>query len=95
MFESDPDRMALRLPASGELDVFTFAHEYGHYVWFHLLSKDDRSRYESIYNVNVPPTIWSPATPRRMSKKASPRHSRSMPVSRRCLPAAIRSRSNI
>lgn len=50
VFESDPDRIALRLPADGGPDLFTFAHEYGHYVWFHLLSKDDRKRYEAIYN---------------------------------------------
>ncbi len=49
VFESSPDRMALRLPSEGDLDVFTFAHEYGHYVWFHLLTKDDRHRYEAIY----------------------------------------------
>ena len=39
VFESDPDRMALRLPAGGDMDMFTFAHEYGHYVWFHLLEQ--------------------------------------------------------
>lgn len=49
VFEGDPDRIALRLPASGQLDMFTFAHEYGHYVWFNLLSRDDRRRYEAIY----------------------------------------------
>lgn len=49
VFEGDPDRIALRLPASGSLDMFTFAHEYGHYVWFNLLSGDDRHRYEAIY----------------------------------------------
>lgn len=50
VFEGDPDRIALRLPASGTLDMYTFAHEYGHFVWFHLLSRDDRRRYEGIYN---------------------------------------------
>lgn len=49
VFESDPDRMALRLPDSGSIDMFTFAHEYGHYVWFHLLNGSDRSRYETLY----------------------------------------------
>lgn len=50
VFESGPDRIALRLPATGDLDTFTFAHEYGHYVWFHLLNKDDRKRYERLYD---------------------------------------------
>lgn len=50
IFESDPDRIALRLSDTGTVDLFTFAHEYGHYVWFHLLSKDDRSRYEAVYD---------------------------------------------
>jgi hypothetical protein len=50
VFESDPDRIALRLPSAGDLDTFTFAHEYGHYVWFHLFSKDDRKRYEHLYD---------------------------------------------
>ena len=50
VFEGDPDRIALRLPATGSVDMYTFAHEYGHFVWFHLLNRDDRRRYEAIYN---------------------------------------------
>ncbi len=50
VFENDPPRITLRLPFTGELDTFTFAHEYGHYVWFTLLSSGDRRRYEVIYN---------------------------------------------
>lgn len=50
VFESDPDRITLRdSPADGP-DKFTFAHEYGHYVWFHMLTKDDRNRYQKIYD---------------------------------------------
>jgi hypothetical protein len=49
VFESDPDRIALRLARTGDLDMFTFAHEYGHYVWFHLLGGEDRRRYEALY----------------------------------------------
>ncbi len=49
VYESRPDRMALRLPPKRGIDMFTFAHEYGHYVWFHLLSEDDRRRYEVLY----------------------------------------------
>lgn len=50
IFESDPDRIALRLLPGTGVDLFTFAHEYGHYVWFHLLGKEDRKRYEAVYN---------------------------------------------
>jgi len=39
----------LRIPASGQPDLYTFAHEYGHYIWFNLLSRDDKKRYEGIY----------------------------------------------
>ena len=49
VYESHPDRMALRLPPAHGIDMFTFAHEYGHYVWFRLLSDDDRHRYEVLY----------------------------------------------
>ncbi len=49
VYESHPDRMALRLPPARGIDMFTFAHEYGHYVWFRLLSDDDRHRYELLY----------------------------------------------
>jgi hypothetical protein len=50
VFENDPPRITLRLPDTGGPDMFTFAHEYGHYVWFTLLSKADRKRYEAIYD---------------------------------------------
>lgn len=50
VFEADPDRIALRLPTSGGLDMYTFSHEYGHFVWFNMMSRDDRKRYENIYN---------------------------------------------
>lgn len=49
VFEADPDRITLRIPASGQPDLYTFAHEYGHYVWFNLLNRDDRRRYEGLY----------------------------------------------
>lgn len=49
VYESRPDRMALRLPPEHGIDMFTFAHEYGHYVWFQLFSDDDRRRYEVLY----------------------------------------------
>ncbi len=49
VFEADPDRITLRIPTSGRPDLYTFAHEYGHYVWFNLLSRDDQRRYEGVY----------------------------------------------
>jgi hypothetical protein len=50
VFENDPARITLRLPNTGQLDMFTFAHEYGHFVWFNLMSRDDHKKYEAIYN---------------------------------------------
>lgn len=50
VFVDHPPRIMLRVPASGKIDFYTFAHEYGHYVWFTLLSKDDRRRYEVLYD---------------------------------------------
>jgi len=50
IFENDPPQITLRLPSTGEADPLTFAHEYGHYVWFRLLSREDRRRYEGLYD---------------------------------------------
>ena len=49
IFEDNPPRITLRIPDTDPPDMFTFAHEYGHYVWFNLLSKDDRKHYGSLY----------------------------------------------
>ena len=49
VFVDDPPQIVLRVPVSGHLDFYTFAHEYGHYVWFDLLSQDDRKRYKALY----------------------------------------------
>jgi len=49
VFENDPPRITLRLPNTGSPDMFTFTHEYGHFVWFDLMSKDDHNRYAAIY----------------------------------------------
>lgn len=49
VFVDDPPKIILRVPPSGQVDFGTFAHEYGHYVWFELLSKDDRKRYRDLY----------------------------------------------
>lgn len=49
VFVNHPPRILLRIHPSGRLDFDTFAHEYGHYVWFDLLTKDDRARYKTLY----------------------------------------------
>ena len=49
VFESNPPRITLLMPQFGNPDLFTFAHEYGHYVWYGLLNRDDRKRYETVY----------------------------------------------
>ncbi|MCW3058896.1 MAG: hypothetical protein JWQ02_717 [Capsulimonas sp.] len=49
IYENGPPRITLRIPKSGAVDMMTFTHEYGHYVWFNLISKNDRNRYEKIY----------------------------------------------
>ena len=49
IYEDDPPRITLLVPQNDSPDLFTFAHEYGHYIWFNLLTKDDRKRYEGIY----------------------------------------------
>jgi len=49
VFVNHPPRILLRIPDSGRVDFDTLAHEYGHYVWFDLLSKDDRNRYKALY----------------------------------------------
>ena len=50
VFVNDPPQIVLRVPVSGQIDFSTFAHEYGHYVWFDLLTKDDRKRYKALYD---------------------------------------------
>ncbi len=49
LYESDPEAVTVLLPQSGTVDMFTLGHEYGHFVWFRLLGKDDRRRYEDVY----------------------------------------------
>jgi hypothetical protein len=49
VFEDGPPRVTLRLSGAQMPDMFTFAHEYGHYVWFDIFSSSDRKRYESVY----------------------------------------------
>jgi hypothetical protein len=50
IYEDGPPTVTLR--SSGDIDdlSFTFAHEYGHYVWQDLLTKSERKRYEQIYD---------------------------------------------
>jgi len=49
VFEDSPPRVTLRMSGAAMPDMFTFAHEYGHYVWFDLFTGADRKRYEAIY----------------------------------------------
>ena len=49
VFEDDPPRITLRVPEGEEPDTYTFAHEYGHYVWYDLLTNADRDRYAAVY----------------------------------------------
>ena len=49
VFEDDPPRITLRVPGGEEPDTYTFAHEYGHYVWYDLLTPADRDRYAAVY----------------------------------------------
>ncbi len=50
VFEDGPPSITLRLPPDGVPDTLTFAHEYGHYVWFDILSGGDRKHYRAIYD---------------------------------------------
>ncbi len=50
VFVPDPPRITLRVPDPGKIDFDTFAHEYGHYVWFDLLTRGDRKRYKAVYD---------------------------------------------
>lgn len=50
VFVDSPPRITLRIPDGGEPDMYTFAHEYGHYVWFDQMSESDRRHYRDIYD---------------------------------------------
>jgi hypothetical protein len=50
VYENGPPRIAIRQNSDGDVDDFTFGHEYGHYVWFNLLSASDRQRYQRLYD---------------------------------------------
>jgi len=50
IYEDGPPTVTLRSTNDSDDFSFTFAHEYGHYVWQDLLTKDERKRYEQIYN---------------------------------------------
>lgn len=49
VFTDNPPQIFLRVSDPAQIDYATFAHEYGHYVWFDLLTNDDRKRYKAIY----------------------------------------------
>ena len=50
VFTDNPPQITLRVPNPAQIDYATFAHEYGHYVWFDLLTDNDRKRYKAIYD---------------------------------------------
>lgn len=50
IYEDGPPTVTLRSTSDTDDLSFTFAHEYGHYVWQDLLTKAERKRYEQIYN---------------------------------------------
>ncbi len=50
VFTDDPPQIFLRISDPSRPDFATFAHEYGHYVWFDLMTKDDHKRYKAIYD---------------------------------------------
>lgn len=50
VFDTDPDVVTLRQEADGQPDLWTFAHELGHAVWMHTLSRADRKTYSALYN---------------------------------------------
>lgn len=49
VYDRNPPRIAVEIEQDGKVDDFTFAHEYGHYVWFELMTKADRRAYEAVY----------------------------------------------
>ena len=49
VFTDNPPQIYLRVSDPAQIDYATFAHEYGHYVWFDRLTDSDRKRYKSIY----------------------------------------------
>lgn len=49
IYEDRPSRITLRGSTDSTDLPYTFAHEYGHYVWQTFMTKADRSRYARIY----------------------------------------------
>ncbi len=49
VFVNHPPQIVLRVPERQAVDFYTFAHEYGHYVWFDLLTQGDRRQYKTLY----------------------------------------------
>lgn len=49
LFAERQKRISLRVSPDGTFDQQTLTHEYGHYVWFHRLTKNDRKQYRGLY----------------------------------------------
>lgn len=50
LFDNRRMKISLRVTNRGEYDQETLTHEYGHYVWFHILPDSDRKAYREIYD---------------------------------------------
>jgi hypothetical protein len=50
LFDNRHLRISVRISEQGTFDNQVLTHEYGHYVWFKLLDKNDRNQYRLIYN---------------------------------------------
>jgi hypothetical protein len=50
LYDNHHLKISLRVSEKGAFDSEVLTHEYGHFVWFRLLDKVDRSEYRNIYN---------------------------------------------
>ena len=53
VYDDDLSTIALRLTSPNDDVSATFAHEYGHFVWQRILTKDQRKRYEQDYKAEL------------------------------------------
>ena len=51
VFEDGPPLITLRETRPDDEIQFTVAHEYGHYLWEHLMNRSEKVRYARIYRV--------------------------------------------
>jgi len=53
VYDDDLSTIALRLTSPNDDVSATFAHEYGHFVWQRIFTKDQRKRYEQDYKAEL------------------------------------------